>query len=101
MVCPPHTVCGNTRLLNNYSFLEGPKAALVASKDFDNGHYKSVPQHGVRAFGRAYSAWAYGQTVSLHFLRQAAPTYFSTVVPQPRIPSRRKVREIFMLATFY
>ena len=45
------------------SFLEGPKAALVASKDFDNGHYKSVPQHGIRAFGRVYSAWAYGQTV--------------------------------------
>lgn len=45
------------------SFLEGPKAALTASKDFDDGHYKSVPQIGVRAFGRAYSAWAYGQTV--------------------------------------
>jgi hypothetical protein len=46
------------------SFLEGPKAALVASKDFDNGHYKSPPIHGIRAFGRVYSAWAYGQTVS-------------------------------------
>jgi hypothetical protein len=45
------------------SFLEGPKAALVASKDFDNGHYKTTPQHGLRAFGRVYSAWAYGQTV--------------------------------------
>lgn len=45
------------------SFLEGPKAALVASKDFDNGHYKTTPQHGIRAFGRVYSAWAYGQTV--------------------------------------
>lgn len=45
------------------SFLEGPKAALAASKDFDDGHYTSVPQIGVRAFGRAYSAWAYGQTV--------------------------------------
>lgn len=45
------------------SFLEGPKAALTASKDFDDGLYKSVPQIGVRAFGRAYSAWAYGQTV--------------------------------------
>ncbi|EGO25295.1 hypothetical protein SERLADRAFT_414938 [Serpula lacrymans var. lacrymans S7.9] len=44
------------------SFLEGPKAALVASKDFDNGHYVTTPQHGIRAFGRAYSAWAYGQT---------------------------------------
>lgn len=46
-----------------YSFLEGPKAALVASKDFDNGHYTATPQHGIRAFGRVYSAWAYGQTV--------------------------------------
>ena len=46
------------------SFLEGPKAALTASKDFENGHYKTVPQFGIRAFGRAYSAWAYGQTVS-------------------------------------
>ena len=47
-----------------FSFLEGPKAALTASKDFLDGHYTSVPQHGIRAFGRAYSAWAYGQTVS-------------------------------------
>lgn len=46
------------------SFLEGPKAALVASKDFNDGHYASTPQHGIRAFGRVYSAWAYGQTVS-------------------------------------
>lgn len=52
------------------SFLEGPKAALVASKDFDNGHYKTVPQHGIRAFGRAYSAWAYGQTVSFFSLSE-------------------------------
>ncbi|KAI0075763.1 hypothetical protein K474DRAFT_1676144 [Panus rudis PR-1116 ss-1] len=43
------------------SFLEGPKAALVASKDFNEGHYTSQPQHGIRAFGRVYSAWAYGQ----------------------------------------
>ena len=45
------------------SFLEGPKAALTASKDFEGGHYKSIPQHGLRAFGRVYSAWAYGQAV--------------------------------------
>ena len=45
------------------SFLEGPKAAMLASKDFDNGHYTTIPQHGIRAFGRVYSAWAYGQTV--------------------------------------
>ena len=59
-------MCGETHglipVLN--SFLEGPKAALVASKDFDDGHYKTTPQHGLRAFGRVYSAWAYGQTVT-------------------------------------
>lgn len=48
------------------SFLEGPKAALVASKDYDNGHYLTTPQHGIRAFGRVYSAWAYSQTVRIH-----------------------------------
>ncbi|KAG2368433.1 Alpha/Beta hydrolase protein [Suillus spraguei] len=46
---------------HNQCFLEGPKAALSASKDFLDGHYKSTPQHGIRAFGRAYSAWAYSQ----------------------------------------
>ena len=46
------------------SFLEGPKVALVASKDFEDGHYRTTPQHGIRAFARVYSAWAYGQTVS-------------------------------------
>jgi hypothetical protein len=37
---------------------------MLASKDFADGHYESTPQHGIRAFGRVYSAWAYGQTVS-------------------------------------
>lgn len=45
------------------SFLEGPKAALIASKDFENGHYKTTAQFGIRAFARVYCAWAYGQTV--------------------------------------
>ncbi|KAF8903441.1 hypothetical protein CPB84DRAFT_1746155 [Gymnopilus junonius] len=40
------------------SFLEGPKAALVASEDFEGGHYKSETQRGIRAFGRAFNAWA-------------------------------------------
>ncbi|THH08385.1 hypothetical protein EW145_g2745 [Phellinidium pouzarii] len=56
-------ICGSARTSpHNICFLEGPKAALIASKDFDNGHYKSLPQFGIRAFGRVYSAWAYGQT---------------------------------------
>uniref|UniRef100_A0A8H7XVI5 AB hydrolase-1 domain-containing protein n=1 Tax=Psilocybe cubensis TaxID=181762 RepID=A0A8H7XVI5_PSICU len=44
------------------SFLEGPKAALVASKDYYDGHYKERAERGIRAFARVYSAWAYGQT---------------------------------------
>ncbi|KAF8235982.1 homoserine acetyltransferase [Tricholoma matsutake] len=60
-------ICGSARTsFHNKCFLEGPKAALVASKDFDNGHYKTTPQHGIRAFGRVYSAWAYGQTWYRH-----------------------------------
>jgi len=35
----------------------------MASKDFEGGHYKSQPQNGLRAFGRVYSAWSYGQAV--------------------------------------
>ena len=52
------------RLIERFiSFLEGPKAALVNSADYENGHYTKDPQRGIRAFGRVYSAWAYGQTV--------------------------------------
>ncbi|KAI0779487.1 homoserine O-acetyltransferase [Fomes fomentarius] len=56
-------ICGSARTsMHNKCFLEGPKAALVNSKDFEYGHYTKEPQFGIRAFGRAYSAWAYGQT---------------------------------------
>ncbi|KAF9485534.1 alpha beta hydrolase fold protein [Pholiota conissans] len=56
-------ICGSARTSpHNKCFLEGPKAALVASKDFENGHYKTPAEIGVRAFGRVYCAWAYGQT---------------------------------------
>ncbi|KAI0775832.1 homoserine O-acetyltransferase [Trametes elegans] len=56
-------ICGSARTSpHNKCFLEGPKAALVNSKDFEDGHYTKEPQFGIRAFGRAYSAWAYGQT---------------------------------------
>ncbi|KAI0335111.1 homoserine O-acetyltransferase [Cubamyces sp. BRFM 1775] len=55
-------ICGSARTSpHNKCFLEGPKAALVNSKDFENGHYTQEPQFGIRAFGRVYSAWAYGQ----------------------------------------
>ncbi|KAI0823362.1 homoserine O-acetyltransferase [Trametes gibbosa] len=56
-------ICGSARTSpHNKCFLEGPKAALIASNDFDGGHYTKDPQFGIRAFARAYSAWAYGQT---------------------------------------
>ncbi|EIM80480.1 alpha/beta hydrolase fold protein [Stereum hirsutum FP-91666 SS1] len=56
-------LCGSARTSpHNQCFIEGPKIALVSSKDFENGHYKTTPQHGIRAFARVYSAWAYGQT---------------------------------------
>ncbi|KAF7770658.1 hypothetical protein Agabi119p4_6632 [Agaricus bisporus var. burnettii] len=55
-------ICGSARTSDhNKCFIEGPKAALVASRDFENGHYKTQPQHGLRAFGRVYCGWAYGQ----------------------------------------
>ncbi|PPQ97864.1 hypothetical protein CVT26_013033 [Gymnopilus dilepis] len=56
-------ICGSARTSpHNICFLEGPKAALVASKDFYDGHYKEKAEQGIRAFARVYSAWAYGQT---------------------------------------
>lgn len=49
--------------INRLSILEGPKAALIASKDFEGGHYTSPPYHGIRAFGRVALPWAFSQTV--------------------------------------
>lgn len=43
---------------HNWSFLEGPKAALVNSVDFQDGHYKQPVTKGTRAFSRVYSTWA-------------------------------------------
>ncbi|KAH0827894.1 alpha beta hydrolase fold protein [Lanmaoa asiatica] len=61
-------ICGSARTSpHNKAFLEGPKAALTASKDFDDGHYRTTPQHGIRAFGRAYSAWAYSQEAGIFY----------------------------------
>jgi len=36
------------------SFIEGPKSALLASRDFHAGEYVVNPDAGRRAFGRAY-----------------------------------------------
>lgn len=46
---------------HNWSFLEGPKAALVNSVDFESGNYKSPARKGTGAFGRVYSTWALSQ----------------------------------------
>ncbi|MCJ1302037.1 hypothetical protein MMC08_004838 [Hypocenomyce scalaris] len=55
-------ICGSARTSpHNYAFLEGPKAALSHSCDYADGAYKAKgvkPVRGLRAFGRAYCAWA-------------------------------------------
>ncbi|KAI4170550.1 MAG: hypothetical protein LQ343_004927 [Gyalolechia ehrenbergii] len=55
-------ICGSARTsLHNYAFLEGPKAALINSVDYEDGAYRSKgtkPVRGLRAFGRTYCAWA-------------------------------------------
>lgn len=54
-------ICSSAKTsLHNYQFLEGPKAALVNSVDYDDGNFRSQnvkPLRGLHAFGRAYSAW--------------------------------------------
>ncbi|PSK43694.1 hypothetical protein B9Z65_7208 [Elsinoe australis] len=46
---------------HNWSFLEGPRAALVNSVDFHDGNYTSPPTRGLKAFARVYSTWALSQ----------------------------------------
>jgi homoserine acetyltransferase len=48
---------------HNYSFLEGPKAALINSVDFKDGDYTADDPctRGTKAFGRVYSTWALSQ----------------------------------------
>ncbi|KAJ6589852.1 Alpha/Beta hydrolase protein [Mycena vulgaris] len=46
---------------HNWSFLEGPKAALVNSVDFHDGNYQTPARRGTRAFMRVYSTWALSQ----------------------------------------
>ncbi|KAJ7188706.1 Alpha/Beta hydrolase protein [Mycena filopes] len=46
---------------HNWSFLEGPKAALVHSVDFHDGKYEKPATRGTRAFSRVYSTWALSQ----------------------------------------
>ncbi|KAJ3557864.1 hypothetical protein NM688_g1241 [Phlebia brevispora] len=59
----PFQGCSTTDLTAHLtSMLEGPKAALTSAYDFHGGHYKTPAHQAMRAFGRVYSAWAYGQT---------------------------------------
>ena len=58
-------ICGSARTSpHNFAFLEGPKAALLNSVDYADEGYKTNgvwPERGLRAFGRAYCAWAFSQ----------------------------------------
>ncbi|KAH7303677.1 Alpha/Beta hydrolase protein, partial [Stachybotrys elegans] len=46
---------------HNWSFIEGPRLALVTAFDFHGGNYTEYPAHGIKAFWRAYSTWALSQ----------------------------------------
>lgn len=54
-------ICSSAKTsLHNYQFLEGPKAALLHSVDYNDRSLRSQgepPIRGLHAFGRAYSAW--------------------------------------------
>ncbi|KAJ5992064.1 hypothetical protein N7451_007788 [Penicillium sp. IBT 35674x] len=54
-------ICSSARTsLHNYQFLEGPKAALLHSVDYNDNDLRAkniAPVRGLHAFGRAYSAW--------------------------------------------
>ncbi|BFZ57719.1 hypothetical protein PYCC9005_004772 [Savitreella phatthalungensis] len=53
------TICSSAATSwHNYVFLEGPRNALLASADYNDGKYEGRPARGLAAFGRAYSAWA-------------------------------------------
>lgn len=92
------SICSSARTSpHNQCFLEGPKAAMLASKDFADGHYQSTPQHGIRAFGRVYSAWAYGQTVSYLTMKDQDNTT-SIVVPGVQVPDGRRVPRLELVA---
>ncbi|KAJ4252432.1 hypothetical protein NW762_011033 [Fusarium torreyae] len=51
-------ICSSARTSrHNYQFLEGPKAALEYSQDYQGLSPPSSQHGGLRAFGKAYSAW--------------------------------------------
>ncbi|QKX60552.1 uncharacterized protein TRUGW13939_07697 [Talaromyces rugulosus] len=52
-------ICSSAKTsLHNYQFLEGPRAALECSADYNDGNFgDSLPLRGLHAFGQSYSAW--------------------------------------------
>ncbi|KAJ3540142.1 hypothetical protein NM208_g5195 [Fusarium decemcellulare] len=51
-------ICSSARTSrHNYQFLEGPKAALEYSADYRERDRNGSAPGGLRAFGKAYSAW--------------------------------------------
>lgn len=54
-------ICSSARTsFHNYQFLEGPKAALIHSVDYNSDAFRSqnkAPIRGLHACGLAYSAW--------------------------------------------
>ena len=65
----PHKVrailpfCGSARTsVHNRVFLEGVKAALTASQNFNRGDYSVAPVAGLKAFARVYAGWAFSQS---------------------------------------
>lgn len=56
-------VCGASRCWpQNRVFLEGLKAILSADPAFAEGACETVPEAGLRAFGRSYAGWAFSPT---------------------------------------
>ncbi|KAJ3213228.1 hypothetical protein HK099_007511 [Clydaea vesicula] len=55
--------CSAKTSVHNIVFLEGPKSALMADANFDNGNYVKPHdvQRGLRAFGRVYAGWGLSQ----------------------------------------
>ncbi|CEJ80715.1 hypothetical protein VHEMI00884 [[Torrubiella] hemipterigena] len=58
MVGKASIICSSARTSkHNFQFLEGPKFALTESIDYAKDQTSSKTVRGLRAFGKAYSAW--------------------------------------------
>ncbi|KAL3422468.1 homoserine O-acetyltransferase [Phlyctema vagabunda] len=88
---------------HNYAFLEGPIAALETSSDYEGGAYRAKgikPRLGLRAFGRAYTAWL----TSAEWYRQelwrsmGAESLQSYLYPEVAGHEHRDAEDLFCLA---